>query len=115
MVDPLSAMQLRVSPSEIGPEVWHRRVVPIDWTLRESYLDLQAAFGWTECRLRDFIIGELRPTTSLCGGFSSSGIGRFKSAWQTPCTPLLPYQTGRRDHGAPEEQQLARACGAPEV
>lgn len=60
MFDPPNAIQLRISLFEIEPEVWRRLIVPIDWTLRELHLVLQAAFGWTDSHLHEFLIGGLR-------------------------------------------------------
>lgn len=60
MFEPPNAIQLRVSLVGIEPEIWRRLVVPIDWTLRELHLALQAAFGWTDSHLHEFVIGGLR-------------------------------------------------------
>jgi pRiA4b ORF-3-like protein len=55
-----TAVQVRVSIDWIEPQIWRRLVVPLNFTLRDLHLVLQAAFGWMNAHLHEFEIGGLR-------------------------------------------------------
>lgn len=49
---------LHVHIEDIKPSVWHRIVVDGDITLRLLHHILQAAFGWTDSHLHEFVIDD---------------------------------------------------------
>lgn len=53
-------MQLHVSLIDIGPAIWRQVVVPWRFNLGHLHRVIQAAFGWWDCHLHEFIIGGLR-------------------------------------------------------
>jgi hypothetical protein len=55
-----NAVQVHVSLDDIKPAIWRRLVVPLDFTLRDLHLVLQAAFGWMNAHLYEFRVGGLR-------------------------------------------------------
>lgn len=55
-----NAQQVHISLAEIEPAIWRRLIVPADWTLDQLHLGIQAAFGWANSHLHEFLIGGLR-------------------------------------------------------
>lgn len=51
---PGAAVQLRVAPRHIEPEIWRRLVVPASLTLRQLHAVLQTAMGWEDYHLHLF-------------------------------------------------------------
>lgn len=60
MFEQPNAVQIRIALDEIEPEVWRRLVVPLNWTLEQLHLAIQAAFNWWNYHLHEFRIGGLR-------------------------------------------------------
>ncbi len=58
--DDPTAIQIYVVIEGIEPPVWRRLVVPLTFTLAQLHPILQAAFGWTDSHLHQFVIGGLR-------------------------------------------------------
>jgi hypothetical protein len=54
-----NAVQVHASLDDIEPLIWRRLVVPRHFSLRELHLVLQAAFGWIDAHLHEFVIGGL--------------------------------------------------------
>jgi hypothetical protein len=52
-------VQLRVQLREVRPQVWRRLLVPGRLRLDKFHLVLQAAMGWTNSHLHNFVIGQL--------------------------------------------------------
>lgn len=52
--------QLRAELLEITPTIWRRVLVPENIRLPALHQVLQAAFGWTNSHLHEFVIGSLR-------------------------------------------------------
>jgi hypothetical protein len=55
-----NAVQLRVTMAETEPPIWRRLVVPWSFTLGQLHQVIQAAFGWWDYHLHQFVIGGLR-------------------------------------------------------
>ena len=55
-----NAIQMRVTLAEIEPEIWRRLVVPRTFDLGQLHHVIQAAFGWWDYHLHQFMIGGLR-------------------------------------------------------
>ena len=55
-----TAVQLRVTLLDIEPAIWRQLVVPWRFHLGQLHRVIQAAFGWWDCHLHEFIIGGLR-------------------------------------------------------
>jgi hypothetical protein len=55
---PLDVYELRVVVRDIEPAIWRRLRVPARVTLAELHEVLQIAFGWKNCHLHDFTVGE---------------------------------------------------------
>jgi len=53
------AIQARISIQDIEPPIWRRLLLPFDLNLAQLHEVLQAAFGWTDSHLHQFIIGGL--------------------------------------------------------
>jgi hypothetical protein len=51
---------LRIELQGIEPLIWRRVRVPQRWTLRRLHGCIQKVFGWEDCHLHDFRIGDLR-------------------------------------------------------
>ena len=60
MFEQPNARQVHISLAEIEPTIWRRLLVPADWTLDQLHLGIQAAFGWANYHLHEFLIGGLR-------------------------------------------------------
>ena len=56
MTEPVA--RLRIELREIEPRLWRRIDVPLSSTLRALHDIIQAAFGWTDSHLFEFVIGE---------------------------------------------------------
>lgn len=55
-----TAVRIKVSLKGVKPEVMRRLIVPVTLRLDRFHLTLQAAFGWTNSHLFEFIAGEER-------------------------------------------------------
>ena len=55
-----NTVQIHVSLDDIEPPIWRRLIVPLDTTLAQLHLILQAALGWTDSHLHEFEVGGLR-------------------------------------------------------
>ena len=55
-----NARQVHISLAGIEPAIWRKLLVPADWTLDQLHLGIQAAFGWANYHLHEFLIGGLR-------------------------------------------------------
>ena len=55
-----NAVQLVVTMTDIEPPIWRRLVVPSSWHLGDLHHVIQAAFGWWDYHLHQFLIGGLR-------------------------------------------------------
>jgi len=55
-----NAVQIRITLAEIEPEIWRRVVVPRTFHLGDLHQVIQAAFGWWDYHLHQFMIGGLR-------------------------------------------------------
>ena len=55
-----TAVQLRVALLEIEPAIWRQLVVPWGFHLGQLHRVIQAAFGWWDCHLHEYMIGGLR-------------------------------------------------------
>jgi len=51
--------QLRIELKQVQPQVWRRLLVPENVTLAKLHRILQAAMGWTDSHLHEYIIGRL--------------------------------------------------------
>lgn len=60
MYEEPNAVQVHASLDRIKPVIWRRLAVPLDFSLRDLHLVLQAAFGWMNAHLYEFQIGGLR-------------------------------------------------------
>lgn len=54
-----SHLQLLVELQDITPRIWRRLVVPVDTTLDVLHDILQIAFGWKNCHLHSFEVGDV--------------------------------------------------------
>ena len=52
-------IEANVTLEDIEPPIWRRLLLPLDLNLAELHQVLQAAFGWTDSHLHQFIIGGL--------------------------------------------------------
>lgn len=57
---PVVIYQIKVTLRYVKPPVWRRLLVPSHATLRDLHYVLQAAFGWEECHLHEFVVGDRR-------------------------------------------------------
>src|SRR5919199_1009286 len=55
-----NAVELRVALLDIEPTIWRRLVVPWTFHLGQLHHVIQAAFGWLDYHLHQFLIGGLR-------------------------------------------------------
>ena len=55
-----NAVELRVALVDIEPTIWRRLVVPWTYNLGQVHHVIQAAFGWLDYHLHQFLIGGLR-------------------------------------------------------
>jgi hypothetical protein len=55
-----TAVQLRVTIADIEPPIWRRMLVPWTWNLGQLHPVIQAALGWWDYHLHQFVIGGLR-------------------------------------------------------
>lgn len=55
-----NAVQIYVSLNDIEPKIWRRLIVPLTMTLADLHYVLQAAMGWKDSHLHEFVIGGLR-------------------------------------------------------
>lgn len=55
-----NAVEVHVALDDIAPQIWRRLIVPLDTTLAQLHVILQAAMGWTDSHLHEFDIGGLR-------------------------------------------------------
>ena len=54
-----NSLQIRVTLAGIEPAVWRRLIVPRSFHLGQLHRVIQAAFGWWDCHLHEFLIGGL--------------------------------------------------------
>jgi hypothetical protein len=60
MFDPGTAIiQAKVTLEDIAPPIWRQLLLPPTLNLAELHHVLQAAFGWLDCHLHQFVIGGL--------------------------------------------------------
>src|SRR6185312_8676331 len=52
--------QIKVTLIGSDPPIWRRLLVPADLTLEQLHRVLQAAMGWQDCHLHEFLIGKQR-------------------------------------------------------
>ena len=52
-------IQAKVMIQDLQPEIWRRLLLPPELNLAQLHEVLQAAFGWTDSHLHEFIIGGL--------------------------------------------------------
>lgn len=52
------SLQLRVTIIESDPPIWRRLLVPASLNLNQLHHLIQSAFGWQDCHLHEFVIGE---------------------------------------------------------
>lgn len=57
--------QVRVTFADIQPPIWRSLLVPGSVRLDKLHLMMQAAFGWENCHLHDFTIGDGRYGTHI--------------------------------------------------
>ena len=55
-----NAARLVVTIGDIEPPIWRRLVIPWVWNLGQLHHVIQAAFGWWDYHLHQFLIGGLR-------------------------------------------------------
>jgi hypothetical protein len=61
MFDPGTAiMQTKVTLEDIAPPIWRQLLLPPTLNLAELHHVIQAAFGWLDCHLHQFVVGGLR-------------------------------------------------------
>lgn len=53
------AVQVKVTIQDIEPPIWRRLLLPCNLNLAQLHEVIQAAFGWTDSHLHQFIIGGL--------------------------------------------------------
>ncbi len=57
-------LQLRIELMRIEPHVWRRVIVPETVTLAKLHQILQAAMGWTDSHLHEYVIARKRYGTT---------------------------------------------------
>jgi hypothetical protein len=57
---PQEIYQIKVTLLGTKPPIWRRLLVPADLTLEQLHDVLQIAFGWEDCHMHDFRIGQQR-------------------------------------------------------
>ncbi len=61
MFDPSTAIiQAKVTLEDIAPPIWRQLLLPPTLNLAELHHVIQAAFGWLDCHLHQFVVGGLR-------------------------------------------------------
>ena len=61
MFDPETAIiQTKVTLEDIAPPIWRQLLLPPTLNLAELHHVIQAAFGWLDCHLHQFVVGGLR-------------------------------------------------------
>ncbi len=60
MSAPREIYQIKVTLLGASPPIWRRLLVPADMTLARLHDVLQAAMGWQDCHLHEFLIGQRR-------------------------------------------------------
>jgi pRiA4b ORF-3-like protein len=56
--DGAAIYQMKITLSEIAPAIWRRLLVPADTSLARLHLIIQAAFGWLNYHLHQYIVDE---------------------------------------------------------
>lgn len=51
-------VQLKIELCDISPRIWRRVAVPSDLSLRRLHDVIQAVFGWLDCHLHQFEVGD---------------------------------------------------------
>lgn len=57
--DPKLLWQVTITIAEIEPRIWRRLLLPEDLNFAQLHEVIQAAFGWTDSHLHQFIVGGL--------------------------------------------------------
>lgn len=52
--------QIKITLLDTSPPIWRRLLVPADLTLPQLHNVLQAAMGWENCHLHEFLVGKQR-------------------------------------------------------
>lgn len=56
---PGRVVQLKVTLKGIRPPIWRRVQVPASFSLEELHFVIQAAMGWEDCHLHQFLVGQV--------------------------------------------------------
>jgi hypothetical protein len=60
MYDPNNLVhQVKITIEDIQPEIWRRLKLPRDLNFAQLHETIQAAFGWTDSHLHEFVVGGL--------------------------------------------------------
>ena len=57
---PATLLQLKITLLDTQPPVWRRVLVPEDFSFEQLHRVIQAAMGWEDCHLHEFLVGEER-------------------------------------------------------
>jgi hypothetical protein len=57
---PQEIYQIKVTLLGTSPPIWRRLLVPADLTLAQLHDVLQAAMGWEDCHMHEFLVGQRR-------------------------------------------------------
>jgi len=57
---PATLLQLKITLLDTQPPVWRRVLVPEDFSFEQLHRIVQAAMGWEDCHLHEFLVGEER-------------------------------------------------------
>jgi hypothetical protein len=60
MNGPEKIARLRIALKDVEPEIWRRVEVPLGMNLKSLHDVIQAAFGWQDYHLFEFLVGERR-------------------------------------------------------
>lgn len=69
---PITVYQIKVTLNDVKPAVWRRLRVP-DVTLDQLHEFVQVAFGWLDCHLHEFSVGEERIVSDDAAEFEEIG------------------------------------------
>jgi hypothetical protein len=95
---PDDVFQLRVSLQDVEPPIWRRLLVPQDILLPRLHRILQAAMGWKDYHLHQFLVGEVRfaepDNEYLPGPIDYRSITLNQIALRTGATCVYEYDFG---------------------
>lgn len=95
---PDDAFLVRVSLKDIAPPVWRRLVVPQDVRLPRLHKIIQAAMGWKDYHLHQFLVGDVRFAAPddeyLPGPIDYANIGLNQIAPRRGATCVYEYDFG---------------------